>query len=47
MSLVQLGELLLCQFLQLVALVFVRVVACREFAVGPGDLRLIRAVTYT
>ncbi len=47
MSLVQLGELLLGQFFQLVALVFVRMVARCEFAVGPGDLRLIRAVAYT
>ena len=47
MSLVQLGELLLGQLLQLVALVFVGMVARREFAVGPGDLRLIRAVTDT
>ncbi len=47
MSLVQLGELFLGQFLQLVALVFVGMVACREIAVGPGDLRLTRAVADT
>ena len=47
MSLVQLGEPFLGQFLQLVALVFIGMVARREIAVGPGDLRLTRAVADT
>lgn len=47
MSLVQIGELFPGQILQLVALVFVGMVARRELAVGTGDLRLIRAVADT